>query len=193
MALVSRRGPASALAIVAAVLAFISTGVAGPGPDYSPNQELALPLTAGNLPVSFIVRGLEPSARVDPQGTVYVGSIRGVPGGVDLHRYFAPVDGAPNADGTYPFKYKGRPDGCGILAFGCDMIGIAEGGGDIDFAVNYPAAGVPNLSVSSLTLAPGITANHSTDRGDTFSEPNPVAALVPGDDRQWMDVIDASA
>src|SRR5438874_4725462 len=54
---------------------------------FSPNQELPLPLTAGNLPVRFIVRGLEPSVRVDSQGTIYVGSIRGVPGGIDMHRW----------------------------------------------------------------------------------------------------------
>src|ERR1700747_1309346 len=69
---------------------------------FSDNQELALPLTApiANSGVSFIVRGLEPSVRVDAQGTVYVSSIRGVPGGVDLHRYYA-ADGAPGAGGTY--------------------------------------------------------------------------------------------
>src|SRR5437667_796315 len=83
---------------------------------FSPNQELALPLTAGQLPVRFIVRGLEPSTRVAPDGTVYVASIRGVPGGTDLHRYYAGSDGAPNGDGTYPFKYEGQADGCGVLA-----------------------------------------------------------------------------
>src|SRR5437773_656078 len=70
---------------------------------FSNNQELALPLTApiANSGVSFTVRGLEPSVRVDAQGTVYVSSIRGVPGGVDLHRYYAAVDGAPGSGGTY--------------------------------------------------------------------------------------------
>src|SRR5437879_12685319 len=61
---------------------------------FSANQELPLPALApiGPAPVSFIVRGLEPSVRVAPDGTVYVSSIRGVPGGVDLHRYFAAVE-----------------------------------------------------------------------------------------------------
>jgi hypothetical protein len=155
---------------------------------FSPNQELPLPLTAGGLPVRFIVRGLEPSTRVAPDGAVYVASIRGVPGGVDLHRSHAPTDGSPNADGTYQFTYLGRPDGCGIFAFGCDLLGIAEGGGDVDISVNFPTdGGVPNLALTSLTLAPGITATHSTDRGATFSQPNLVAALIPGDDRMWMD------
>jgi len=165
---------------------------AGPASaQYSPNQELPLPLTGGKLPVSFIVRGLEPGIRVGPDGTVYVVSIRGVPTGIDLHRYFAPLDGAPAADGTYPFRYQGRPDGCGVLASGCDAIGIAEGGGDADIAVNFPASGVPNLAVTSLMLVPGVTATHSTDRGNTFANPNPVAAAVPGDDRQWNDATGA--
>ena len=84
---------------------------------FSDNQELPLPLTApiANSGVSFIVRGLEPSVRVDAQGTVYVSSIRGVPTGVDLHRYNATADGPPGAGGTYPFKYEGQPDNCGIF------------------------------------------------------------------------------
>src|SRR3989475_12410057 len=85
---------------------------------FSTNQELPLPALApiGPAPVAFIVRGLEPSVRVAPDGAVYVSSIRGVPGGVDLHRYYAPIDGAPNGDGTYLFKYEGQPDNCGIFS-----------------------------------------------------------------------------
>ena len=165
---------------------------------FSANQELPLPLLApiGPTPVSFIVRGLEPSTRVAPDGAVYVSSIRGVPGGVDLHRYYAPIDGAPNGDGTYPFKYEGQPDNCGIFSQangGCannslDPLGLGLGGGDVDIAVNFPSSGVPNLALVSLTLAPGVTATHSTDRGDNFfSPPNVAAALIPGDDRQWID------
>ena len=161
---------------------------------FSTNQELPLPLLApiGPAPVSFIVRGLEPSVRVDQEGTVYVSSIRGVPGGVDLHRYYATADGSPGPGGTYPFKYEGQPDNCGILANGCannslDPLGVGLGGGDVDIAVNYPSVGVPNLALVSLTLAPGVTGTHSTTRGDSFSTPNPAVALIPGDDRQWID------
>src|SRR6266478_483562 len=131
--------------------------------SFSTNQELPLPALApiGPLPVAFIVRGLEPSVRVAP-------------------------------DGTYPFKYEGQPDNCGILANGCannslDPLGVGLGGGDVDIAVNFPPSGIPNLALVSLTLAPGVTGTHSTDRGDTFSAPNPVVALIPGDDRQWID------
>jgi hypothetical protein len=126
---------------------------------------------------------------------VYVSSIRGVPGGVDLHRSFAAADGPPGAGGTYPFKYEGQPDNCGIFNAsqgGCannslDPFGLGLGGGDVDIAVNYPTSGVPNLALVSLTLAPGITGTHSTTRGDSFSTANPVVALIPGDDRQWID------
>src|SRR2546425_9449689 len=58
---------------------------------FSPNQELPLPLTAGSLPVRFIVRGLEPRTPGGPDGAVYLASIPGGPrrGG------FARPDGAP--------------------------------------------------------------------------------------------------
>jgi len=168
---------------------------------FSNNQELTLPLTApiANSGASFTVRGLEPSVRVDAQGTVYVSSIRGVPGGVDLHRYYAAVDGAPGSGGTYPFKYEGQPDNCGILNMsqgGCannnlDPLGVGLGGGDVDIAVNQPTSGTPNLALVSLTIAPGVTGTHSIKRGDSFSTPNPAVALMPGDDRQWIDGTDA--
>jgi hypothetical protein len=185
--------------LVGALALLIGYGSVGAINGFSTNQELPLPLLApiGKAPLAFIVRGLEPSVRVAPDGTVYVSSIRGVPTGVDLHRYFQPTDcPANNCSNTYPFKYEGQPDNCGILANGCannklDPLGLGLGGGDVDIAVNYPTSGVPNLALVSLTLAPGVTGTHSTDRGDTFSAPDPVVALIPGDDRQWIDGINA--
>src|SRR2546428_170146 len=180
--------------LVGALALLIGYGSVGAINGFSTNQELPLPALApiGPAPVAFIVRGLEPSVRVDAQGTVYVSSIRGVPTGVDLHRYYAAVDGPPGAGSTYPFKYEGQPDNCGILANGCannslDPLGLGLGGGDVDIAVNYPTSGVPNLALVSLTLAPGVTGTHSTDRGDSFSAPNPVVALIPGDVRPSID------
>jgi hypothetical protein len=174
----------------------------GPGSDgFSPNQSLCLPQLApvptGLSPLAFIVKGVEPGDRVDSQGTIYVESIRGVPGGVDLWRWNQSIEGAPNANGTLPFKYEGQPDNCGIFGLtggGCvnntgstTNLGVAPGGGDADFAVNAPDpnnSAIPNLALSSLTLAPGVTATNSRNRGDTFfTPPNVVAALVPGDDR----------
>jgi hypothetical protein len=100
-----------------------------------------------------------------------------------------------------PFKYEGQPDNCGIFGLtggGCvnnvgspTNLGVAPGGGDADIAVNAPDpnnSAIPNLAFSSLTLAPGVTATNSRNRGDTFfTPPNVVAALVPGDDRMWND------
>jgi len=178
----------------------------GPGTDgFSPNQSLCLPQLApvptGLSPLAFIVQGLEPSDRVDSQGTIYVQSIRGVPGGLDLWRWSQPIDGAPNANGTLPFKYEGQPDNCGIFGLnggGCvnnvgspTNLGVAPGGGDGDIAVSAPDpnnSAIPNLALTSLTLAPGVTATNSRNRGDTFfTPPNVVASLIPGDDRMWND------
>jgi hypothetical protein len=184
----------------------------GPGTAaFSRNQNLCLPRLApvGSVTtLGFIVQGSEPGDRVDSQGSIYVVSIRGVPGGVDLWRWYPPADGVPNRapgiTGTLPFKYEGQPDNCGIYSFaagGCannvgspGNPGVAPGGGDADIATNAPnpVSNIPNLPLTSLTLAPGVTATDSTDRGDSFGLPNVAAALIPGDDRQWQDGIDSS-
>ena len=83
--------------LVGALALLMGYGSVGAINGFSDNQELPLPPVApiANSGVSLIVRGLEPSVRVDAQGTVYVSSIRGVPTGVDLHRYYAAMDGPP--------------------------------------------------------------------------------------------------
>src|SRR3989475_4980581 len=189
-----------------AIPPFVGTGSPPLSPIFSPNQSLCLPRLAptptGLSPLAFIVQGVEPGDRVDAQGTAYVVSIRGVPGGGDLWRWSGTLDGSPNNNRTLPFKYEGQPDNCGIYSFtrgGCahnvgdpTNLGVALGGGDADIAVNGPdpVTGVPNLPLSSLTLVPGVSVAHSTDRGDNFTPLNPVAAVLPGDDHQWMDAID---
>jgi hypothetical protein len=85
-----------------AVTAFVGAGTA----IYIPNESLCLPAGAGQAG--------EPSLTVDSQGTIYVESIRGVPGGLDLWRWNRAADGGPNANGTLPFKYEGQPD-CGMF------------------------------------------------------------------------------
>ena len=157
----------------------------GPGTvNYTPNESLCLPAGAG--------QAVEPSMTVDSQGTIYVESIRGVPGGLDLWRWFKTEDGGPNADGTLPFKYEGQPD-CGIFVTTfCTASGLAPGGGDGDVAVNGPDSSnmnTPNLAVVSLTAAE-VTGSQSTNRADTFSTPNPATAGVPFDDRMWLDALD---
>jgi hypothetical protein len=149
--------------------------------SYTPNESLCIPGSGG-----------EPSMRVDSQGTIYVESIRGVPGGLDLWRWYQAVDGPPNPDGTLPFKYEGQPDGCGITPFvsqACSTAGIAPGGGDGDLAFGAPDpsnSNIPNLAVVSLSAAE-VTASHSTDRADTYSPINPAVATLPFDDRMWID------
>src|SRR5229473_7031317 len=163
-----------------AVPAFVGTGTA----NFTPNESLCLPAGAG--------QAVEPSMTVDRQGTIYVESIRGVPGGLDLWRWFPAKDGKPNANGSLPFKYEGQPD-CGIFVTTfCTTSGLAPGGGDGDVAVNTPDPSnlnIPNLAVVSLTAAE-VTGSQSTNRADTFSTPNPATAGVPFDDRMWIDALD---
>src|SRR5438067_5066133 len=160
-----------------AVPAFVGAGTA----KYTPYESLCLPAGAG--------QAVEPSMTVDPQGTIYVESIRGVPGGLDLWRWYKTADGGPNADGTLPFKYEGQPD-CGIFVSDfCKMSGVAPGGGDGDVAGNSPDPAnmdIPNLAVVSLSAAE-ITGSNSSNRADTFSTPNAATAAVPFDDRMWLD------
>src|SRR3989454_12313378 len=159
-----------------AVPAFVGPGTA----NYTPNESLCLPAGAG--------QAVEPSMTVDSQGTIYVESIRGVPGGLDLWRWNKAADGGPNANGTLPFKYEGQPD-CGIFVTTfCTTSGLAPGGGDGDVAVNSADPfnlNIPNLAVVSLAAAE-VTGSHSTDRADTFSTPNPATSGVPFDDRMWI-------
>ena len=163
-----------------AVVAYVGSGTA----NYTPNESLCLPAGAG--------QAVEPSMTVDSQGTIYVESIRGVPGGLDLWRWYQAKDGKPNANGSLPFKYEGQPD-CGIfVSTFCTTSGLAPGGGDGDVAVNSPDPSnmnIPNLAVVSLTAAE-VTASRSTNRADTFSTPDVAAAGVPFDDRMWIDAFD---
>ena len=163
-----------------AVTAYVGPGTA----NYTPNESLCLPAGAG--------QAVEPSMTVDSQGTIYVESIRGVPGGLDLWRWYQAADGGPNANGTLPFKYEGQPD-CGMfVSTFCTTSGLAPGGGDGDVAVNAPDPSnlnIPNLAVVSLTAAE-VTGSKSTDRADTFSNPNPATSDVPFDDRMWINALD---
>src|SRR5438552_10656526 len=159
-----------------AVVAYVGSGTA----NYTPNESLCLPAGAG--------QAVEPSMPADSQGTIYVESIRGVPGGLDLWRWYKTADGGPNADGTLPFKYEGQPD-CGLFVTPfCTASGLAPGGGDGDVAVNAPDPSnmnIPNLAVVSLTAAE-VTGSNSTNRADAFSTPNPATTGVPFDDRMWI-------
>jgi hypothetical protein len=157
--------------------------VGGGTTNYTPNESLCLPAGAG--------QAVEPSMIVDSQGTIYVESIRGIPGGLDLWRWNKSADGGPKANGTLPFKYEGQPDCGAFVTPACTMSGLAPGGGDGDVAVNGPdsaTANIPNLAVVSLAAAE-VTASNSINRADSFSNPNPSAAHVPFDDRMWIDAL----
>ncbi|HYL12424.1 MAG TPA: hypothetical protein VEV41_05290 [Terriglobales bacterium] len=163
-----------------AVTAYVGTGTA----NYTPNESLCLPAGAG--------QAVEPSMTVDSQGTIYVESIRGVPGGLDLWRWNQAADGGPNAKGTLPFKYEGQPDCGAFVTEFCTKSGLAPGGGDGDVTVNAPDPSnlnIPKLAVVSLSAAE-VTGSHSTNHADTFSTPNPATAGVPFDDRMWINALD---
>jgi hypothetical protein len=76
--------------------------------DFQPQPEPLLPQLAptptGLSPLAFIVAGGEPGDRVDSQGSIYVVSIRAVPGGIDLWRWYSPDDGGANKNKTLPFR-----------------------------------------------------------------------------------------
>lgn len=166
--------------VTQATAPFVGSGTA----TYTPGESLCIPGSGG-----------EPSMIVDSQGTVYVESIRGVPGGLDLWRWNQALDGPPNANGTLPFKYEGQPDGCGITPFvsqACSTAHVAPGGGDGDVATNAPDPSnnnIPNLSIVSLSAAE-VSASHSTDHADSYSTVNPAVATIPVNDRMWIDAFD---
>jgi hypothetical protein len=108
----------------------------------------------------------EPSLRIAPDGTVYVGAIRGFPKGVDLWRVGA--SGGPAA-------YLGSPDT--VVPTPC-CTGL--GGGDMDLAI----AADGTVAYTSLWLG-SLTVGRSGDGGRTFVS-QPLGSPVVGDDRPWL-------
>ncbi|HWP99172.1 MAG TPA: hypothetical protein VNK92_01755, partial [Vicinamibacterales bacterium] len=175
-------------------------GPTGTGIVFSPNGNIVTfageaPTGRGTLMAPEAARDGEPSVRVDVQGNAYPAAIRGVPAGVDVWRFgpqaYCPrftfhddeefAAGGDPADG---YVWLGQPD----RIFPDEGEGSPDaGGGDIEIATSFPSTpGVtPTLSMVSLTLA-NITAAKSTDRGTTWSPANPVAAVAPPADRQWI-------
>jgi hypothetical protein len=133
------------------------------------------------------VRTLEPSVRVDVRGNCYVSGIRGAPAGVDLWRFdLAP--GSPTFDPEMRNPvYLGQPDVFQQQGADQEDAGGADGGGDIDIATSFPTApgAVPVVTMVSLAVA-DISSNTSVNLGETFQH-NAAAALIPSDDRQWIE------
>ena len=145
---------------------------------------------------------VEPSVRVDYQGNAYVGGIRGLTGGNDLWRFdlnpssatydpfLVAATPAWSANGTVNNpSWKGQPD---ALAPNNDSDLGGDGGGDMDIAVGFkpatPSAMPPILATSSLVAA-NVSAQRSTDRGETLTN-NPAGnTTVQVDDRQWMEFL----
>ena len=109
----------------------------------------------------------EPSIKVGPDGTAYIGAIRGVPSGMDMWKVPA---GASTA------TYLGSPDS---LVPGNTICCAAIGGGDMDLAINNDGTVV----YSSLWLG-SITVGQSTNGGSSFIS-QPLGSVIVGDDRMW--------
>src|SRR5205807_821707 len=132
----------------------------------------------------------------------YVGGIRGLLGGTDLWRF----DLNPSSPTYDPFltaatpqfdasgnvnnpAWKGQPDALSPND-PSDLGG--DGGGDMDLAVGFkppvPTGAPPTLAMSSLVAA-NVSAQRSTDRGDTITNNPSGNTTVQVDDRQWMEFL----
>src|SRR5258705_1613767 len=136
--------------------------------DFGFKPEVKLPSQERSL--VFVNQDNEPEIEVDRFGTIYIGAIRGIPGGVDFWR---------SDDGGSNFTYLGEPD----RTQEASQAGEAEpdaglGGGDVDLALGDPfylVPPVPGVSpgiqstgrvyVTSLWLG-SATLSVSTDPGD---------------------------
>lgn len=115
----------------------------------------------------------EPAIRADGDGTFYASSENGLGAGTEAWK--------STSNGR---TYETLPSpNAGSMT---NDSGFAPGGGDTDLAVDDDknANGFYNVYVASLSLAE-IDVSTSTDGGKTFKL-NPVGALVPGDDREWI-------
>ena len=148
------------VAVIVAALAFPATAAA---PIRLPAFPVATQLTA-SLPYG-LTQG-EPNIKADTDGNLYVMAAGSTPIGCELWKL---------PPGAASSTFLGAPDG-------------GAGGGDCDlaFSPDVPAGqSAQTLAYSSLTL-PDITVGSSTDRGQTFSTPNPAGSQIVADDRQWL-------
>jgi hypothetical protein len=151
----------------------------GAQPPATPGQTCP---AAGSAELQCTNIAAEPAIRADPGGNFYASSENGLGGGTDAWK-------SPLSANGLSYTYLGEPD-AGTSTTG--STGFAPGGGDTDLAV-APAknrAGFYNTYVASLSLA-NIDVSTSTDGGSSFTL-NPVGALVPGDDREWIAADDSS-
>jgi hypothetical protein len=106
----------------------------------------------------------EPSVQVMPgTGSIFVAAPASTPIGCEVWKL------TPDARS---FTFRGAPDS-------------GVGGGDCDLSAVPNGTGEPTIAYSSLTL-PNLTVGNSTDGGQTWTTPNPLASQIVGTDRQWM-------
>ena len=134
----------------------------------------------------FIDQDTEPEIEIDRFGTIYIGAIRGIPGGVDAWR---------SDDGGTTFQYLGQPDGTqNPTPPPVPSPEGGAGGGDVDLALGDPFYVVPPVpGVSPGILSTGrvymtslwlgsATMSVSIDKGENWAPfPFTTAQL----DRQW--------
>ena len=132
----------------------------------------------------FIDQDVEPEIEIDRFGTIYIGAMRGVPGGVDFWR---------SDDGGATFQYLGQPDGTQNPSPLPPSPEGGLGGGDVDLSLGDPFDVVPPVGgnpairstgrvyCSSLWLG-SATLAVSVDRGENWV---PVPFTTAQLDRQW--------
>lgn len=116
----------------------------------------------------------EPQIRAAGDGSFYASSENGLGGGTVAFK---------SSDGGGDYTTLASPN---ALSGVTGVTGLAPGGGDTDVAVApvKNAAGQYNVYVASLTLA-NVDVSTSTDGGKTWAL-NPLGALIPLDDREWI-------
>ncbi|HET9689568.1 MAG TPA: hypothetical protein VFP61_00310 [Acidimicrobiales bacterium] len=184
---------------VAPAAAAVSLVVAGPAlaaPGHVTTRHTAKAPKTGGSPATSFVGGVlpppppgstaqyniagEPQIRADGAGNDVITSEDGLGAGTDAWR---------STDGG--LSYTSLPQPNAVSSASAGTTGLAPGGGDTDVATApvKNANGFYNIYVASLTLG-NITLSVSTDGGASWTD-NPVAATVPGDDREWIAPIGA--
>ena len=134
--------------------------------------KLARPNDPANSGTTLVAdQDVEPRVVHDALGNLYVASIQGVPGGVDVWKSY---------DTGKTFTYLGQPDGTQVGATTGTTTGTGLGGGDEDLAVGTSG----NVYMNSLWL--GSTTQASSFNGGNSWAVNPLSSSIPGDDRQWI-------
>lgn len=127
--------------------------------------------------IAFVEQNGEPEIKADIYGNLYIASIRGVPGGVDLWK-------STNLGSNW--TYMGQPDGAQnkcVSPLSCP----AAGGGDVSLDVSTGGY----LYFSSLWLG-NTTMSTSMDGATGGVLPgqawvvNPASGGIPVEDRQWV-------